>query len=267
MTLINRHWKDPGRSSTPQHLQNWNPAKPFPNGASTLAISRKLCHNSRSPPFRSMEHRISDPGRSSTPQHLQNWNPAKPFPNGASTLAISRKLCHNSRSPPFRSMEHRISGLSYGTDDQSLREAFSGYGEVVEARVIIDRETGRSRGFGFITFTSVEEASAAVTAMDGKSIQNSSSDLVQDLHGRMVRVNYATDRYSGGDSYGKSGGAAGGYSGSGSGGFGGGSNQYNFNEQPGANTGSNYGDGSGLNDSLKDDFDAPDDDDFANRRG
>ncbi|PKA53682.1 Glycine-rich RNA-binding protein 3, mitochondrial [Apostasia shenzhenica] len=61
-----------------------------------------------------------------------------------------------------------VGGLSYNTDDQSLREAFSGYGEVVEARVIIDRETGRSRGFGFITFTSGEEASTAITAMDGK---------------------------------------------------------------------------------------------------
>ncbi|KRY02478.1 Glycine-rich RNA-binding protein 3, mitochondrial, partial [Trichinella patagoniensis] len=64
-----------------------------------------------------------------------------------------------------------VGGLSYGTDDQSLREAFSGYGEVLEARVIVDRETGRSRGFGFITFTSTEEASAAVTAMDGKELQ------------------------------------------------------------------------------------------------
>ncbi|PKA49738.1 Glycine-rich RNA-binding protein 3, mitochondrial [Apostasia shenzhenica] len=61
-----------------------------------------------------------------------------------------------------------VGGLSYSTDDQTLREAFSGYGEVVEARVILDRETGRSRGFGFITFTSGEEASAAITAMDGK---------------------------------------------------------------------------------------------------
>ncbi|THU71605.1 hypothetical protein C4D60_Mb04t03220 [Musa balbisiana] len=59
-------------------------------------------------------------------------------------------------------------GLSYGTDDQSLRETFTNYGEVVEARVIIDRETGRSRGFGFVTFTSNEEASAAISGMDGK---------------------------------------------------------------------------------------------------
>ena len=76
-----------------------------------------------------------------------------------------------------------IGALSYNTDDQSLREAFTSFGQVVEARVILDRETGRSRGFGFITFTSREENSAAISGMEGK-----------DLHGRWVRVNYATDR-------------------------------------------------------------------------
>jgi len=88
-----------------------------------------------------------------------------------------------------------IGGLSYGMDDQSLRESFTEYGEVIEARIIHDRETGRSRGFGFISFTSNEEAAAAITGMDGK-----------DLHGRLVHVNYATERTggfrSGGGGYG-----------------------------------------------------------------
>lgn len=61
-----------------------------------------------------------------------------------------------------------IGGISYSTDDQSLREAFSKYGEVIEARVIVDRETGRSRGFGFVTYTSSEEASSAIQALDGQ---------------------------------------------------------------------------------------------------
>ncbi|RWR83220.1 RNA recognition motif domain-containing protein [Cinnamomum micranthum f. kanehirae] len=61
-----------------------------------------------------------------------------------------------------------LGGLSFNTDDTSLREACSSYGEVIEARVILDRETGRSRGFGFVTFTSGEEASAAISALDGK---------------------------------------------------------------------------------------------------
>ncbi|ONK75757.1 uncharacterized protein A4U43_C03F20210 [Asparagus officinalis] len=61
-----------------------------------------------------------------------------------------------------------VGGLSYGTDDQSLREAFASFGEVTEARVILDRETGRSRGFGFVSFTSTEEASSAMSGLDGK---------------------------------------------------------------------------------------------------
>lgn len=76
-----------------------------------------------------------------------------------------------------------VGGISFQTDDNSLKEAFDKYGNVVEARIIMDRDTGRSRGFGFVTYTSSEEASSAIQALDG-----------QDLHGRRVRVNYATER-------------------------------------------------------------------------
>ncbi|XP_057514284.1 glycine-rich RNA-binding protein 4, mitochondrial-like [Actinidia eriantha] len=76
-----------------------------------------------------------------------------------------------------------IGGISYGTDDQSLRDAFSGFGDVVDAKVITDRETGRSRGFGFVSFASDESASSAMSAMDG-----------QPLNGRNIHVSYATDR-------------------------------------------------------------------------
>ncbi|XP_040997947.1 LOW QUALITY PROTEIN: glycine-rich RNA-binding protein 3, mitochondrial-like [Juglans microcarpa x Juglans regia] len=76
-----------------------------------------------------------------------------------------------------------IGGLSNATDEQSLKETFAKYGEVVEARFIMDREIGRSRGFGFVTYTYSEETSSAIQALDG-----------QDLHGCRVRVNYATDR-------------------------------------------------------------------------
>ncbi|GLU22564.1 hypothetical protein SLE2022_386300 [Rubroshorea leprosula] len=76
-----------------------------------------------------------------------------------------------------------IGGISYSTDELQLREAFSKYGQVIDARIIVDRETSRSRGFGFITYTSSEEASCAIQALDG-----------QPLHGRNIRVNYANDR-------------------------------------------------------------------------
>ncbi|XP_073136113.1 uncharacterized protein [Henckelia pumila] len=81
-----------------------------------------------------------------------------------------------------------VGGLPNSTDDMSLSETFSKYGEVVEARVIIDHNTGRSRGFAFVTFTSSEAASSAIQAFDG-----------QELYGRKIKVNYATEKsHSGG---------------------------------------------------------------------
>lgn len=84
-----------------------------------------------------------------------------------------------------------VGGLSYGTDDHSLKDAFSSFGDVVEARVITDRDSGRSRGFGFVNFSSGESASSALSAMDG-----------QELHGRSIRVSYANERPSGNQSFG-----------------------------------------------------------------
>ncbi|KAH7857655.1 hypothetical protein Vadar_015057 [Vaccinium darrowii] len=104
-----------------------------------------------------------------------------------------------------------IGGLSYGTDDNSLRDAFSGFGEVVDAKVITDRDTGRSRGFGFVSFDTEESANSALSAMDG-----------QPLDGRNVRVSIATERSSAPRSYGGGGGGGGGYGGGGGGGYRGG---------------------------------------------
>ncbi|KAI4326569.1 hypothetical protein MLD38_031869 [Melastoma candidum] len=149
-----------------------------------------------------------------------------------------------------------IGGLSYGTDEQGLREAFSKYGEVVDARVILDRETGRSRGFGFVTFVSNEEASSAIQALDG-----------QDLHGRRVRVNYASERppprfqssyggggggyggggFGGGGSYGGSGYGGGNYSNDGSGqGYGGGGNFNSPGSYGGGGSAGGYGNDAGF---------------------
>ncbi|KAH9323109.1 hypothetical protein KI387_017748, partial [Taxus chinensis] len=108
-------------------------------------------------------------------------------------------------------------GLSYGIDEQFLRESFTEFGEITEARIIYDRDSGRSRGFGFLSFTSDEEAAAALKGMDGKQ-----------LSGRILHVNYASERrssyggggYSQNDGYGTGGG---GYAQSGGYGTGGGS--------------------------------------------
>ncbi|XP_039058080.1 glycine-rich RNA-binding protein 4, mitochondrial-like [Hibiscus syriacus] len=76
-----------------------------------------------------------------------------------------------------------VGGISYQTDDQSLREAFSKYGEVIDAKIIVDRETGRSKGFGFVSYSSTEDASSAIQALDGR-----------ELNGRQVKVAYAAER-------------------------------------------------------------------------
>jgi cold-inducible RNA-binding protein len=97
-----------------------------------------------------------------------------------------------------------VGGLSWGTTDDTLRQAFERFGEVTEARVVMDRETGRSRGFGFVSFAQAQDAEAA-TAMDNQAID-----------GRTVRVNEAQDRPQGDR------GPRGGGGGGGRGGFGGG---------------------------------------------
>lgn len=76
-----------------------------------------------------------------------------------------------------------VGGLSWGTDDHSLRSAFEAHGEVTDAKVITDRDTGRSRGFGFVTFSNGDQAADAISALDGA-----------DLDGRTIRVNVAENK-------------------------------------------------------------------------
>lgn len=94
-----------------------------------------------------------------------------------------------------------VGGLSWNTNDDTLRRAFEAHGHVDEARVIQDRETGRSRGFGFVTFSDAASAQKAISAMDGT-----------DMDGRTIKVNAAEDkpRSSGGGGFGGRGGGGGG---------------------------------------------------------
>ena len=73
-----------------------------------------------------------------------------------------------------------VGGLSWDTNDDSLRAAFERFGDVTEAKVISDRDTGRSRGFGFVTFSDANAAGEAIAQMDGK-----------ELDGRSIKVNEA----------------------------------------------------------------------------
>ncbi|XP_036377181.1 cold-inducible RNA-binding protein B-like isoform X3 [Megalops cyprinoides] len=110
-----------------------------------------------------------------------------------------------------------VGGLSFDTNEESLEEAFSKYGSITKVDVIRDRETQRSRGFGFVTFENPEDAKDAMTAMNGKSVD-----------GRMIRVDEAGksgSRSGGGFRGGPGGGRGGGFfrggRGRGSGGYGG----------------------------------------------
>lgn len=115
-----------------------------------------------------------------------------------------------------------VGGLSWNTSDDTLRGAFERFGNVSEAKVIMDRETGRSRGFGFVTFDDPEEAHAAISALDGS-----------DLDGRKIKVNEAQERPREGGGGGRSfgGGGRGGFGGGGGGsrgGYGGGGGRGGF---------------------------------------
>ena len=76
-----------------------------------------------------------------------------------------------------------VGGLSWGIDEDGLREAFEGFGEIEYCRLVTDRETGRSKGFGFVTFVNDEDADKAISEMDG-----------QELEGRKIGVNLANER-------------------------------------------------------------------------
>lgn len=92
-----------------------------------------------------------------------------------------------------------VGNLSWNVDDDQLREVFQQDGrQVVDARIITDRETGRSRGFGFVEFASAEEGQAAIEALDG-----------HELDGRPMRVNEAQQRSGGGGGGGDRGGGGG----------------------------------------------------------
>ena len=105
---------------------------------------------------------------------------------------------------------HLVRSVYRNTTDDTLRTAFSEVGEVTDSIVMRDRETGRSRGFGFVTFSSEKEAESAVEQFND-----------QELDGRRIRVNIANARGGGGGGGGGGyGGGGGGYGGSGGGGGG-----------------------------------------------
>ena len=102
-----------------------------------------------------------------------------------------------------------VGNLTYGVTDSTLEQMFAPHGAVQSAQVILDRDTGRSKGFGFVEMSSDQEAQAAIAAMNGKEVD-----------GRSLTVNEAKPR----EDRGGGGGGRGGYGG-GRGGYGGGSSR------------------------------------------
>ena len=121
-----------------------------------------------------------------------------------------------------------VGNLAYSVRDESLQAAFGQFGTVTSAKVMMDRETGRSKGFGFVEMGSDAEAQAAISGMNGQA-----------LDGRPLVVNEARPREErpggfggggrsggGGGGYGGGGGGGGGYGGGGGGGRSGGGGGY-----------------------------------------
>src|SRR5262249_54796269 len=103
-----------------------------------------------------------------------------------------------------------VGNLGYGVTDSDLSKMFEAHGTVESAQVIMDRDTGRSKVFGFVEMKTEQEAQAATAALNGK-----------DVGGRSLTVNEAKPRSEGGRSGGSRGGYGGGRGGSGGGGYGG----------------------------------------------
>ena len=83
-----------------------------------------------------------------------------------------------------------VGNLSFSTTEHELRDVFGAFGNVIDAKVITDRETGQSRGFGFIEVEDGAAAQRAVSELDGSS-----------LNGRSIKVNEAHERGSGGNGF------------------------------------------------------------------
>lgn len=92
-----------------------------------------------------------------------------------------------------------VGGLSWGTNDDGLRQAFETFGELAEVKVVSDRDTGKSRGFGFVTFVEPDDADKAAAEMNGT-----------ELDGRSIRVDQAQDKGPRRDDRGGGGGGRGG---------------------------------------------------------
>src|SRR5438128_3203014 len=136
-----------------------------------------------------------------------------PFPCPRRMCVYSWERCQHTEScagpdsflgRPTMGKKLYVGNLAYGVSDSDLQQLFSAHGTVQSAQVIMDRDTGRSKGFGFVEMGSDQEAQTAIQALNG-----------QEMDGRALTVNEARPKPEGG-------GGRGGHGGGGRGGYGGG---------------------------------------------
>ncbi len=99
------------------------------------------------------------------------------FGNSLLKVSVCRTVIHHMSNKLF------VGNLSFNTTENSLSDAFAAHGTVTETNLMMDRETGRPRGFGFVTMSSAEEAQKAIAGLNGK-----------DMDGRALTVNIAKPR-------------------------------------------------------------------------
>ena len=99
------------------------------------------------------------------------------FGNSLRKVTVSRTVKHHMSNKLF------VGNLSFNTTENDLNDAFAAFGSVTETNLMMDRATGRPRGFGFITMSSAEEAQKAIAGMNGK-----------EMDGRSLTVNVAKPR-------------------------------------------------------------------------
>src|SRR5262245_39029948 len=163
---------------------------------------------------------------------------SNPLPSTHTAPGGAGLATHRASSSKLMNTRLYVGNLSFNTTADGVRTAFMEFGNVSDVHLVTDRETGRSRGFAFVTMGTAEEAAKAIQGMDGRT-----------LDGRPLRVNEAEQRQArggggggggGGFRGGGGGGGRGGYGGGGRGGYGGGGGDYG-----GGGGGGDWGGGGG----------------------
>jgi RNA recognition motif-containing protein len=102
--------------------------------------------------------------------------------NSSAIASVRFTSCHTQALSIFnleKNMNIYVSNLSFNIQDEDLREFFTPYGEVTSAKIITDRETGRSRGFGFVEMSDNEASKKAIAELDGATVDGRTMKVME----------------------------------------------------------------------------------------